>query len=137
MYDQRLTGHETQKTLLDSAEEIIEELAAEHYEKCYDADLCRACAEDTPISGEWGPWMGLKTQYDDAIEAIRHHLEELDPDERGGWVDGEFSGVYFEAFAEAAVDPTECVVCTHEIIEADEACGHEQIGETCPADAQH
>lgn len=130
-YDDRLTGHDTEDSLMDAAREIVEELAQDHYEACYDGSQCAMCAEDTPISKEWGPWLGKANQVDDLIEAVEGRLEALGEDP--WWVSSELSGYYIDQFHAAAVDPAECAVCTGKIVEEDEGCGHESAGRPCPA----
>lgn len=132
-YDDRLTGHDTIEDLLAAADEIATELAFEHYESCYDSDLCGACTEDTPISGEWGPWMGKKRKFDRLVSAVEERVAEIDPDDDGLWVQADLSGTYLDAFRAAGVDPEDCAVCTHQIVSEGEECGHERYGEVCPA----
>lgn len=133
VYDDRLRDHDSVESLMQTAEAIAEELAEDHFAECYDGELCGACSEDTPISGEWGPWLGKKTEFDGLVSCVEDRVRAI----QGGeayWVTGELSGTYLEAFRAAAVDPAECVVCTRQIIEDAEECGHERYGEDCPVD---
>lgn len=129
-YDDRLADHDSIDDLIDAADEIVREMAGQHYDECYDECLCGMCADDTPISGEWGPWMGKKREYDGLVEAVEGRLRARG--EPPHWVASHLSGLYLEAFTAAAVDPEDCAVCTREIVGDDGGCGHTMHGYDCP-----
>jgi hypothetical protein len=131
-YDDRLTGHDTVDSLMDAAEAIAEELAIDHHDRCYGDTSCAMCADDTPLSGAVGGWLGMKSDFDDFCEAVRERVQRIDPSDEAFWVDGELSGTYLEGFDEAAVDPADCEVCNMDDEYVD--CGHIRFGEECPVD---
>lgn len=142
-YEDRLNDHESVEELIGTAKKRAEEMAADHFERCYDGTQCAACAEETPIDVAWGPWFGMAVEFTEFTEAVEAEVMALDGslteynealDEHLYWVYGDLAGVYFEAFNEAATNPEDCLVCTREIVATpDPMCGHERDGEDCPA----
>lgn len=131
IYDDRLVGHETVDGLMDVAEDIAEDLAEEHFARCYGDTSCAMCADDTPLSGTMGGWLGMKSTFDGLVEAVRERVQEIDPSDEALWVDGELSGTYLEAFSDEAVDPEDCEICNMDDEYVD--CGHVRNGDPCPA----
>lgn len=132
VFDDRLDGADApddQDELMDVAEAIAEELAEQHYGECYGEGVCGACITDTPLSLEWGPWMGKAQTFDALIEAAEDRMDALGEDSH--WVRRHLTGRYFDHFHAQAVDPEDCAVCTGEIV-GDDGCGHVMAGRTCP-----
>jgi len=127
VYDERLVEQDSVVDVMHAAIKITEEMAARHYEQCYETEMCGACTDDTPISGEWGPWMNKKREFDGLIEAVERRVRETAPASDAMWVTGDLSGAYLDAFRDAAADPEDCAVCTHDIISEEEECGHERL----------
>lgn len=129
-YDDRLDGHDTVDSLMDTAETIVEELAEQHFEECYRDEVCSMCADDTPLSKTNGQWIGKAADVDDLEAAVEDRVAALGDDPH--WVAAHLSGRYFETFREQGAPPEECVICTAEIVSEDDDCGHELVGQTCP-----
>lgn len=131
-YGDRLSEPETFDELMDLTEALAEEVAEEHHEKTHNADICGACITETPVTGDWGPWMDLRRDFEAFAEAVAERVRDLDPDDDALWVHAELWRSYLEAFHDSGVDPEECVVCTRQVISEHDQCGHEILGEECP-----
>lgn len=118
---------------MEIAETIAEELAGEHFERCYGEMSCEICADDTPLSGTMGPWLEMKSTVDRLIQVAEDRVRDLDPADEVNWGHGKLRGTYLGAFSAAAVDPEECKVCNLDDEYVD--CGHVRAGVECPTEA--
>lgn len=130
-YDDRLCGHGSLQSLIETAMDLAEEMAERHYSECYDAPLCGACTEETPITDEWGPWMQKREEFTDLVDETETRVDRMSTGD-AMWVQADLAGAYLDAFRDAGADPEDCVVCSRQAISETEECGHERYDETCP-----
>lgn len=127
----RLSGHDTTDSLRDEIEAIIEEMVNKHYEQIYDGEVCDSCHRIDYVPDElWGPLSDMYAEVEELAIFAEEIVDEFDGESH--WVKPTVRGSYIDFFYERAVDPTDCAVCTAEIVDEDIPCGHWKKQETCP-----
>lgn len=89
-------------TTVEVLPETAGSIAEKHFGRCYVETSSEMCADDKPLFGTMGPWLGIKSTVDRLNPGRRGRVRDLDPADETNCGHGIFQGTYLGAFSAAA-----------------------------------
>lgn len=129
-FDDALEAADDVDTALEVGEVDVRALARENAP----GEFCAACVESTPLAFEAASDYPVIRAFDRSAGAVVARVAEFGEHDHAEWVRSDLADVFIDAYFEACAPAHECDVCTHP--DSYGSCGHERLGDPCPAREQ-
>lgn len=118
-------------TAMTRGEQIVTERARDDAP----SGFCRACVHSTPLAYENASDVGTVRLVNETGDAVANRIEEVGGDLTDRWwIKADLQDTYVDAYYAACGAPSECEVCSNP--DEYDHCGHDRLGEACPARAE-